>query len=481
MNRSANPTTPPLSILVADDDAAARTSLMLVLEQNGHQVVGTGNVYDALAEASWRAFDLIFLGSGSQADALTRLREECPGSRLVLVGTSPSAASANGAADYLTKPLSPAHVQSLARRVAEARLLTRRATAFQRSLDALDPLREFVANSPAMARTMELARTAANSQAAVLIRGEIGAGKGHLARAIHAASTRAAAPMLIVSCRAESADALGADLFGVARQPCGCVEQCEGGTLVLDGVSELSAEIQVKVLRLMREREYERHDDFRPRPANVRIIATTHVDLESLARRGKFRADLLSALETVRIDLPPLRHRTEDIAPLAERFADYFCREMHRPAVAIEARAMQVLCEHRWPGNVRELRNVIERAVLMSRAAMPATGANGNGTAVPPETIGIELLPANLLNSAASSPPAAASVGDLVSLETIEQLHIRKVVDSMPTISSAAAVLGVHPGTVLRRLKKSEAAGAAAAAAPTLHSNDAIDESRESP
>jgi NtrC-family two-component system response regulator AlgB len=279
--------------------------------------------------------------------------------------------------------------------------------------------------------------------------------------------------MLLVSCRAESADALGAGLFGFAHQPSGCVEQCEGGTLVLDGVSELPGEIQVKVLRLMREREYERHDDFRPRSANVRIIATTHVDLESLARRGKFRADLLSALETVRIDLPPLRHRTEDIAALAERFATYFCRELHRPPVAIDARAMQVLCEHRWPGNVRELRNVIERAVLLSRAAMPAAGANGNGVVPSPETIGIEQLPANLLNSAASSAPITASVGDLVSLEIIEQLHIRKVVDSMPTISSAAAVLGVHPGTVLRRLKKSDAA----AATPASHSNNAMGDS----
>jgi NtrC-family two-component system response regulator AlgB len=447
MNRSQSLATPALSVLVADDDHAARTSLQLALEQEGHQVVGTGNVYDALAEASWRSFDLMLLSAACAPEAVTRLREECPQSRVFLMG---AAGSANGSADYVNKPVSPAQAQGLARRVAEMRLLTRRAAVLQRTLNDMDPLRDSVASSPAMTRAMELARTAASSRAAVLIRGEVGTGKGHLARAIHAASSRNAAPLVVLSCRADSTEALDADLFGSARGRPGCVELCEGGTLVLDALSELPAEIQVRVLRLMREREFERHDDFRPRPANVRVIATTYVDLESLAARGRFRDDLLAALETVRIDLPPLRHRTEDIPALAERFVAHFCRELHRPPVSISPPAMEVLREHRWPGNVRELRNVIERAVLIGSAHNTL------------DSIGIESLPPNLLNSSTSEladAAGAAAVGDLVSLETIEQLHIRRVVDSMPTISSAAAVLGVHPGTVLRRLKKSAPAG----------------------
>jgi NtrC-family two-component system response regulator AlgB len=449
MNRPFNPTTPPLRILVADEDSSLRTQMALALEAEGHHVAGYGNIYDALAEASWQAFDLIFVDLRANAgnghgDVLARLAEECPGSRVVVMGTASSAA---GATEFLAKPFVPGQVQSVARRAADARLLQRRSAVLQRAVDELDPLRDHVACSAAMARAMELARTAASSSAAVLIRGEIGTGKSRMARAIHAASAKASAPIAFVFCQTDSSDALGAELFGLSKQRGGCVEQCDGGTLVLDGVSELPAELQVKLLRLMREREYERHDDFRPRPANVRVIATTHVDLESLAQRGRFRADLLSALETVRIDLPPLRHRAEDIPALAERFAAYFARQMHRATPVISPAALQVLCEHRWPGNVRELRNVIERAVLTCK---PGDAA-----------IGIELLPANLLNT-----PASHAVGDLVSLETIEQLHIRKVVESMPTISSAAAVLGVHPGTVLRRLKKSESSADPAAAPP---------------
>jgi NtrC-family two-component system response regulator AlgB len=450
MNRSATPATSPLRILVADEDAAARTQLMLCLEADGHHTVGHGNIYDALAEASWQAFDLVFVdphaGNGhgpANAEALARLREECPGTRVILLG-----ASAIAGADSLPKPLLPAQAQSLARGVAEFRLLQRKIGALQQALDAMDPEADLPTASPAMQRALQLARTAANSSAAVLIRGEVGTGKGRLARAIHGWSARANAPFARVGCHLDSADSLGAELFGLCSREngagsAGSVEQCEGGTLVIDGVSDMPMELQVKLLRLMREREYERHDDFRPRPANVRVIATTHVDLESLAQRGRFRADLLAALETVRIDLPPLRHRAEDIPRLAERYAAHFARATHRPPPAVSPQVMQVLCEHRWPANVRELRNVIERAVLLCKS----------------DTIGLDCLPANLLNS-----PVLHAVGDLVPLEVIEQLHIRKVVDSMPTITSAAAVLGVHPGTVLRRLKKTASPPADAAA-----------------
>ena len=439
MNRPAsNPSTAPLRVLVADEDSAARTALMLCLKEDGHHVVGHGNVYDALAEASWQAFDLVFIAPNGHPDALARLGQECPGTRVVLLAAGPS--QNGGCGDYLSKPISPQQAQALVRRVADMQLLQRKSRALQRSLDDADPLHDLATHSASMARAIELARTAASSpNAAVLIRGEIGAGKERLARSIHATSARANAPLVVLNCHAESPDALGAELFGLAQRGGGIVELCEGGTLVLDGVSGLAPELQVKLLRLIREREYERHDDFRPRPANIRVIATTHVDLESLAQSNRFRADLLSALETERIDLPPLRHRAEDIPALAERFAAHFARQTHRPTISISPQAMQVLCEHRWPGNLRELRNVIERAVLMCKGGV--------------DVIGIELLPQNLLNSASAST-AAHAVGDLVPLELIEQLHIRKVVDSMPTIASAAAVLGVHPGTVLRRLKR---------------------------
>jgi NtrC-family two-component system response regulator AlgB len=213
----------------------------------------------------------------------------------------------------------------------------------------------------------------------------------------------------------------------------GRVEACAGGTLLLDEISQTPPSLQPKLLRLLEDTEYERHNEFKPRKADVRLIVTSRVDLLHEQQQGRFRDDLLLACETIRIDIPPLRQRPEDIPLLAGRYLTHFSRENHRLIGGFTAAAMQVLKEHLWPGNIRELRNVIERAVLMCKA----------------DQIGLEHLPQNLLNS-----PNAHGIGDLVALETIEQMHIRKVVDSMPTLASAAAVLKMHPGTVVRRLKQ---------------------------
>jgi NtrC-family two-component system response regulator AlgB len=292
-----------------------------------------------------------------------------------------------------------------------------------------------------MEKSLELARRVAASNATILIRGELGTGKGRLARAIHAWSNRAAAPFSTICCNTTNPDSFDAELFGVSRSDAhetgassaGRIEAGAGGTLLLDEISQTPLSLQPKLVRLLEDKEYERHNEFKNRKADVRIIATSRLDLQHETEQGRFRADLALACETIRIDLPPLRQRPEDIPLLAGRYLAFFGRENHRVIAGFTAAAMDVLKEHVWPGNIRELRNVIERAVLLCKS----------------DRIGIEHLPQNLLNS-----PSAHGVGDLVALETIEQLHIRKVVDSMPTLASAAAVLKMHPGTVVRRLKK---------------------------
>jgi NtrC-family two-component system response regulator AlgB len=292
-----------------------------------------------------------------------------------------------------------------------------------------------------MGRAIELARQVANSQATILIRGEIGTGKGRLARAIHAWSTRADAPFVTALCQTTATDVLDAELFGLSlkdRQDSvndspGWVEFCENGTLHLEEIGETPPSLQPKLLRLLRDREYERHNDFKMRQTSVRVVATTSTDLESSVRRGRFRADLMLTLDVIKIDLPPLRQRVEDIALLATRYLAHFSRESHRTIGGFTSAAMDALQKHSWPGNVRELRNVIERAVLVCKA----------------DELGIEHLPTNLLNS-----PCSYTIGDLVPLEVIQDLHIRKVVASTRTIASAAAILGVHSGTVIRRMKR---------------------------
>ncbi|MGA3067543.1 MAG: sigma-54 dependent transcriptional regulator [Tepidisphaeraceae bacterium] len=440
----------PLRILIIDDESNIRLQLSLCLEAAGHHVVGHGNIHDALAEASWQAFDLIFLdlrlGTDNGLDFIPRLLAENPWTRVVVITAYASVDTAveamkRGASDYLAKPFTPAQVDFVTRKVAERRLLERRVEALQLALGDMDPEADLASASPAMERALELARRAATSQATVLIRGELGTGKGRLARAIHEWSKRAKAPFATVHCHAAAPDLLEMELFGVSpkdhrdspHDAPGWIQFCDGGTLFLEEVGDLPPSLQPKVLRLLRDKEYERFNEFKPRPANVRVVATTSVDLRNAVEHLRFLPDLHLALSVVHIDIPPLRQRPEDVQRLAMRYLTYFARENHRTIVGFNPRAWEVLTKYSWPGNVRELRNVVERAVIMCKS----------------DNIELEHLPPNLLTG-----PTAYSIGDLVPMDTVQELHIRGVVASTRSIRSAAEVLGIHPDTIVRRLKR---------------------------
>jgi NtrC-family two-component system response regulator AlgB len=449
-NRTPTRTNLSLRVLVVDDESNIRTQLAIFLEAEGHQVVAHGTIHEALTEASWQSFDLVFLdvrlGLDNGLDYIPRLLVESPWAKIVVITAYASIETAvtamkRGATDYLPKPFTPTQVRLVTEKIAQQRMLERRVQAMQQTLDGGDPEADMATNSPAMARAIELASKVAASQATVLIRGEIGTGKGRLAHAIHRWSSRSAAPYMPVHCRTHSAEVLDALIFGVSMKDRdadqgewpGRLELCEGGTLHLQEIGELSPSLQPKLLRLLNDREFERFNDFKSRRADVRIIATSSIDLAREVRRGHFRPELLLSLEVVTIDLPPLRQRPDDVEPLALRYLAFFCRESRRHISGFTKDAIAVFQKHYWPGNVRELRNVVERAVLICKN----------------DEIGIEHLPSNMLN-----PPAAVRVGDMVPLETIQDLHIRKVVASTRTIASAANILGVHTGTIMRRLKR---------------------------
>jgi two-component system, NtrC family, response regulator AlgB len=440
----------PLRILIVDDESNIRIQLSLCLEAAGHHVVGHGNIHDALAEASWQVFDLVFLdlrlGTDNGLDFIPRLLAENPWTRVVVITAYASVDTAveamkRGASDYLAKPFTPSQVDFVTRKVAERRLLERRVEALQVALGDMDPEADLATASPAMERALDLARQAATSQATVLIRGEPGTGKGRLARAIHGWSKRSKAPFATVHCQASVPDALDAEIFGLslkeqresAHEIPGWIHFCDGGTLLLEEVGDMPPSLQPKLLRLLRDKEYERFSDFKTRSANVRVIATTSVDLQHAVKHRRFLPELLLSLEVVHIDIPPLRQRPEDIHMLAMRYLTFFGRENHRTIAGFKPQAWEVLSKHSWPGNVRELRNVVERAVIMCKS----------------EFIELEHLPPNLLTT-----PTAYSIGDLVPMETVQELHIRGVVASTRSIRSAAAVLGIHPDTIVRRLKR---------------------------
>jgi NtrC-family two-component system response regulator AlgB len=439
-----------LSILIVDDEPNIRKTLSIALESEGHLVRAVSNTKDALSEADRSHFDLALvdlrLGTESGMELITSLRKICPWMKLVVITAYASIDSAveamrRGAFDYLPKPFTHDQVNFLVRKVAEVRSLEQKLETLQEALGEVAPEVDFTSRSPAMQRTLDMAHQVADSNATILIRGESGTGKTILARAIHSWSGRAAKPFGAVSCPSLSPELLESELFGhvkgaftgALRDHPGRISVCEGGALFLDEIGDLPPSIQSKLLRFLQERVYERVGDLHTRRADVRVIAATNVDLEAAVNAGRFREDLYYRLNVVEIYMPSLRERRDDILPLAEGLLAFFAKQNHRSTLGFTDEAREALKRYEWPGNVRELRNAIERAVLLCRS----------------ECIGVEDLPFKQAKSVASP-----NIGDLVSLEELEEMHIRRVLAATRSIEEACRVLGMDSVTLWRRRKK---------------------------
>lgn len=441
---------PGLAILIVDDEPNIRKTLSITLEAEGHRVVAVSNFKDAVAEASRHFFDLALvdlrLGTESGLELIPILRTNYPWLKIVVITAYASIDTAveamrRGAFDYLPKPFTPDQVMLVIHKITEVRTLEQKVAALQEALNEVAPEADLTSRSPAMQKTLALAQKVADSDATLLIRGESGTGKTLLARAIHSWGRRAARNFGVVSCPSLSAELLESELFGhvkgaftgALRDHLGRIAACEGGTLFLDEIGDLPLPLQAKLLRVLQEKEYERVGEVETRKADVRIITATSVDLAAAVAAGRFREDLFYRLNVVDIVVPPLRERREDILPLAERLLVFFARQNHRRILGFTDAAQAALQQYPWPGNVRELRNVIERAVLL---------ASG-------ETIGMEGMPMHLTPS-----PPLPQVGDPVPLETIEELHIRRVLAASKSLEEAAQVLRMDPVTLWRRRKK---------------------------
>ena len=441
---------PGLSVLVVDDEPNIRKTLQILLEAEGHSTVAVANSKDASARASKQNFDLALIdlriGTESGMDLITTLRTACPWIKLVVCtayATIDSAVEAmrRGAFDYLTKPFTHDQVLHLINKVAEVRTLENKLVALQEIYNQDVPEVVLGSASNAMQRVLGVARQVATSEATLLIRGESGTGKNILARAIHSWSNRASKSFGTVSCPSLSAELLESELFGHAKGSFtgaildypGRISVSQGGTLFLDEIGDLPLPIQAKLLRFLQEKSYERIGDLATRKADVRIIAATNANLESAVEAGRFREDLLYRLNVIEMIIPPLRVRREDILPIAERFLIFFAKQNHRQARGFAHEAGEALTSYNWPGNVRELRNTIERAVLLS---------NDPVISLPqlfPQKETMEKLP---------------KVGDPITLERIEELHIRRVLATAKSLEEASRILQIDSVTLWRRRKR---------------------------
>ena len=451
-------------VLVVEDEAGMRKSLAIMLRRDGYAVTEAAGGTEALEQLGREVFDVVVadlkMDDLSGLEVLRHVRQTSPDLEVILMtafGTIESAVEAMklGAFDFITKPFQAEEILLRVRNAVDKHELRREVhrlrAEVQSGLDRIvgvsDSFRRLLANVPRVGQT----------DSTVLITGESGTGKELIARALHATSRRAQGPFVSVSCAALPEQLLENELFGhvkgaftgalAARK--GLLEEAHGGTFFLDEIGEAPLAIQTKLLRVLEERSVRRLGDNRSAPVDIRVVAASNRDLEVAVRDKAFREDLLYRLNVIRLHLPPLRERCDDIPLLARHFLAVHCRQLSRELDGFSSAALATLSTYSFPGNVRELSNVIEQAVALA----------------PGPLIELHDLPERIRRPLPSAPPRAASPSGAPAatattpledaLGDVEQEQIREALRLTGwNISQAATKLGVSRNTLRYRIEK---------------------------
>jgi two-component system NtrC family response regulator len=370
-------------ILIVEDDETLRNVMQLQLKKLGYETASVPNVEGAMEILQTSPQDLILtdlnLPGISGIELLKRIRSESVSSAVIVMtayGTIQSAVEAMryGAYDYITKPIEPYDLKALVSRALDHHRLIEEVQVLRSCLDQKYGFENIVGSSSALMRALDVAARVAPTDATVLIRGETGTGKELVAKAMHLQSARRDRPFVTINCAAIPRELLESELFGYMKgaftgaltHKKGKAEIADGGTMLLDEIGEMPMELQVRVLRLIQEREIEKIGARTPTKVDVRIIAATHRNLEAMVSDGVFREDLYYRLLVVPIELPSLRERRSDIPDLVWHFLEKAKRKHSRSDLMLKSDLLPFFSNYSWPGNVRQLENTIERMVLLS-------------------------------------------------------------------------------------------------------------------
>ncbi len=370
------------NILVVDDQKNMRESLAIAFKRAGYYVDSVENGEKAINLQRDNCYDLVVVDLKMEnmdgLEVLSQIKHINPPTEVIVMtafGTIDSAIQAmkKGAYDYVTKPFQLSDILSVIERALEKKRLSDKVNDLQKEIKEKYKFEGVIGNSPVMMRVLNILMELTNSESTVLITGESGTGKELVARAIHDNSRRNNKPFVVVNCGALPESLQESELFGHAigsftgavKDKKGIFLEAQGGTLFLDEIGEISFSSQVKLLRFLQNGEIRRIGDNKPTFLDVRIIVATNKDLDEATKNGSFRKDLFYRLNVIRIHLPPLRERKEDIHVLTNHFVNVYSNKLEKKPPEVSGDAMALLLNYTWPGNVRELENVVERAVTL--------------------------------------------------------------------------------------------------------------------